>query len=79
VSVRIQASHEAMEVSVEDRGRGFRASETGLQAGHLGLEIMRRRVAEVHGSLDIRSEPGHGTRVVATLPVGNEGDEPCGS
>ncbi len=76
VRVRIQASPAAMEVSVEDRGQGFRPTETGLEAGHLGLEIMRRRVAEVHGSLDIRSEPGHGTRVVATLPVGNEGDEP---
>jgi signal transduction histidine kinase len=76
VSVRIQASRGAMEVSVEDRGRGFRPAETGLQAGHLGLEMMRRRVAEVHGSLDIRSEPGHGTRVVATLPVGTQGDEP---
>ncbi|HEX9123644.1 MAG TPA: ATP-binding protein [Actinomycetota bacterium] len=76
VSVRIHASRGAMEVSVEDRGRGFRPTETGLHAGHLGLEMMRRRVAEVHGSLDIRSEPGHGTRVVATLPVGNQGDEP---
>ena len=76
VNVRIQASGQEMEVSVEDRGRGFRPTETGLHAGHLGLEMMRRRVAELHGSLDIRSEPGHGTRVVARLPVGEQGDEP---
>ncbi len=76
VSVRIQASRGSMEVSVEDRGKGFLPTETGLHAGHLGLEMMRRRVAEVHGSLDIRSEPGHGTRVVAKLPVGEQGDEP---
>lgn len=76
VSVRIQASPGAMEVRVEDRGKGFLPAETGLRTGHLGLEMMRRRVAEVHGSLDIWSEPGHGTRVVAKLPVGKQGDEP---
>ena len=70
VAVRIHASPQAMEVYVEDRGNGFRPEETGLHAGHLGLEMMRRRVAEVHGTLDIVSEPGRGTRVVARLPVG---------
>jgi signal transduction histidine kinase len=75
VAVRIHASPEQIEVHVEDRGSGFRPEDTGLHSGHLGLEMMRRRVAEVHGTLDIESEPGRGTRVVARLPVG-KGDTP---
>jgi signal transduction histidine kinase len=75
VAVRVHASPQEMEISIEDRGRGFRPEDRGLHAGHLGLEMMRRRVAEVRGTLDIQSEPGRGTRVVARLPVG-KGDTP---
>jgi signal transduction histidine kinase len=75
VAVSVHATRDAMEVKVEDDGRGFEPSGTGLAIGHLGLEMMRRRVAEVHGTLDIESSPGQGTRVVARLPVG-QGDEP---
>lgn len=75
VAVRVHATRSGMEVRVEDDGKGFQPSGTGVYAGHLGLEMMRRRVAEVHGTLDIESSPGRGTRVVARLPVG-QGDEP---
>jgi signal transduction histidine kinase len=73
VAVRVHATRGAVEVLVEDRGRGFLASGTGLHAGHLGLEMLRRRVQEVHGTLDIESSPGKGTRVVARLPVMEQG------
>lgn len=75
VAVRVHATRTAMEVRVEDEGRGFQPSGAEPRAGHLGLEMMRRRVAEVHGTLDIESAPGRGTRVVARLPVG-QGDGP---
>jgi signal transduction histidine kinase len=73
VVVRVQASRTGLEVRVEDRGKGFQPQGTGLHAGHLGMEMMRRRVAEVNGTLDIESSPGRGTRVVARLPVAKEG------
>jgi signal transduction histidine kinase len=76
VAVRVHATRSGVEVRVEDRGKGFRPAGTGLHAGHLGLEMMRRRVAEVHGTLDIESSPGMGTRVVARLPVRNQGVKP---
>jgi len=75
VAVKVQATPRSVEVQVEDRGRGFGPSESGPHDGHLGLEMMRRRVEEVRGTLDIESSPGRGTRVVARLPVGDEGDE----
>jgi len=76
VAVRVQATPQRVEVQVEDRGQGFQASPEEPGEGHLGLEMLRRLVAEVRGTLDIESSPGHGTRVVARLPVGERGDEP---
>jgi len=37
------------------------------------LEMMRRRVADTHGTLDVQSTPGKETRVVARLAVTDEG------
>ncbi len=75
VAVRVHARPTELEVSVEDAGRGFHVDDVGPHAGHLGLELMRRRVAELRGTLDIQSEPERGTRVVARLPV-EEGETP---
>ena len=74
IAVHVAARPTEMEVSVEDTGRGFHPQDAGA-SGHLGLAMMRRRVEELHGTLDIQSEPGRGTRVVARLPVG-EGETP---
>jgi signal transduction histidine kinase len=76
VAVRVEATPQGVEVQVEDRGRGFLPAQGELGDGHLGLEMMRRLVAEVRGTLDIESSPGRGTRVVARLPVDERGDEP---
>jgi signal transduction histidine kinase len=76
VRVSVHASRSSVEVSVEDHGRGFHPAGTGLHAGHLGLEMMRRRVAEVNGTLDVESAPGRGTRVVARLPIIEQGVSP---
>lgn len=73
VAVRVRASKDGVEVRVEDRGTGFHPEGTGLHAGHLGLEMMRRRVAELNGTIEIESSPGNGTQVVARLPVNGQG------
>lgn len=76
VSVRVSAAEDALHVLIEDHGRGFRLVGSDLTDGHLGLEMMRRRVAEQSGSLEIESSPGNGTRVVARLPVHDQGVTP---
>lgn len=73
VAVHVRASKTGVEVRVQDQGRGFRPGGVGLHIGHLGLEMMRRRVAEVNGTLDVESSPGTGTRIVAKLPVNGQG------
>jgi signal transduction histidine kinase len=75
VAVHVHARPTEMEVRIEDEGQGFRPGESPAAPGHLGLEMMRRRVSEMHGTLDIESEPGRGTRVVARLPV-EQGETP---
>jgi signal transduction histidine kinase len=63
---------------VRDDGVGFaseqRTSSGRFRAAHgLGIVSMRERVAEHGGALRIDSEPGRGTFVEITLPLGHEG------
>ncbi|MDP9341576.1 MAG: sensor histidine kinase [Actinomycetota bacterium] len=72
VSVKVRTTSDEVVVEVGDTGRGFVAFDAPSRArarGHFGLDMMKRRVAEVGGTLDIQSTPGEGTRVVARLPV----------
>jgi two-component system sensor histidine kinase DegS len=71
VTVWVGATTEELVVEVEDTGRGFRASQKpgAAEPRHFGLEMMKKRVAEVGGTLDVQSQPGRGTQVVARLPI----------
>jgi signal transduction histidine kinase len=71
VSVRVRATDGTVEVSVEDHGTGFAGGPAA--SGHLGLQMMRRRVADADGTLDIEPATGGGTLVVARLPVPETG------
>jgi two-component system, NarL family, sensor histidine kinase DegS len=75
VVVRIAVIGEMLHIEVEDSGRGFAETQTGQGRGHFGLPMMRRRVEQIGGALDIESSPGHGTRVVARLALGDEGEK----
>jgi len=55
-------------LAVQDDGRGFDAP-SGRRGG-LGLASLRERALIVGGTLEVRSRPGYGTTVVATLPHG---------
>ncbi len=52
-------------LEIADDGRGFDPATTG---GGLGLRGMRERLALLGGSLEIRSRPGEGARLIARLP-----------
>jgi len=60
-------------LSVEDNGAGFSlpdAPDSLTREGHFGLVGMRERVLLLGGKLDIRTEPGRGTRITARIPMG---------
>jgi NarL family two-component system sensor histidine kinase LiaS len=72
-SVNIQLLRENSEIllSIRDNGIGFeviQASDKGM-----GLPNMHERMLSVGGKLDIKSEPGKGTRILASYPL-LEGD-----
>src|ERR671932_1346436 len=67
VRVELIATPEWVRLFVADDGRGFEASEVlGDRHGLLG---MRERTQILGGALDIRSSPGAGTRIEATVPL----------
>ena len=52
--------------SFEDDGRGF---DPGQRSQGLGLVGLRERVEALGGQFDLKSAPGHGVRVRASIPV----------
>lgn len=60
---------DAVLLDVRDDGLGFRSAEVFPDAGHrLGLATMRERLGRVGGVLEVESEPGSGTALVARVP-----------
>jgi signal transduction histidine kinase len=67
-------------VAVADTGRGMTADETKRifddfyttkdGGTGLGLSIVRRLVMDAHGTINVESEPGKGTRVIIDIPAG---------
>ncbi len=55
-------------LSVYDDGRGFEVGEPTADGG-VGITGMRERTSLVGGSLEIRSAPSQGTRVVLRVPL----------
>jgi signal transduction histidine kinase len=72
VAVTLAAEGRAVTLTVSDDGRGFDpgARADRRQQPGLGLVGMAERLDLLGGSLDIRSAPGQGTRVVVRVPVG---------
>ncbi|HWL90403.1 MAG TPA: PAS domain-containing sensor histidine kinase [Actinomycetota bacterium] len=71
VVVSVETTATSLRVEVEDDGRGFDSAMTRefLRQGRVGLASMRERVELANGTFVIRSNPGRGTSIVATLPV----------
>lgn len=66
VRVRVQQAPQ-WRFEVSDDGCGFDMGRT-LGAGHVGLDIMRERAARIGATLELRSRPGEGTRLVLAVP-----------
>jgi len=66
VELQVRGGEDRLDLLVDDDGRGF--EPTGEHSG-FGLVGMRERVELAGGELRIESEPGAGTRVIASLPL----------
>ena len=76
VKVSLRQHGEALALTVTDDGVGFDVNAS--YPGHLGLTSMHERVAALGGELQVTSEPGHGTTVSLSLPLGVAGSEERG-
>jgi signal transduction histidine kinase len=59
VTITLDQQLGRVDLSIQDDGRGFDAQR--VTADHLGLGIMRERVAAIGGTLTVESAPGAGT------------------
>ena len=72
--VRVKVALEGREIvlAVEDDGVGFRPSAP-RKPQSLGLAGLRERAYLLQGSVQVTSEPGHGSRVEARIPLPEPG------
>jgi two-component system, NarL family, sensor kinase len=66
-TVRLVATPDRVRLAVEDDGRGFDAA--GVLEDRHGIVGMRERAEVLGGTLEVRSEPGEGTRIEVTVPL----------
>jgi signal transduction histidine kinase len=72
-SVLVRYTQDGLTVQVDDDGRGP-SSPNG--SGGNGIRGMRERVAALGGDLEAGARPGGGFRVLAHLPLDDQGGEP---
>jgi len=67
VAIRLVATHDRVELSIQDNGRGF--NPTRVPKGRYGLIGLNERVRLLNGKLDVSSRPGKGTRLTVVVPL----------
>jgi GAF domain-containing protein len=73
VTICLTVSEMTVCLQIEDDGVGFEPKkENGRSPNGLGLHTMQERTEALNGRLEIRSTPGQGTAVKATLPLMKE-------
>jgi two-component system sensor histidine kinase DevS len=70
VDIFIWATAERLLLEMHDDGRGFNLKQVTLTIGH-GLANMQTRARNVGGDVEITSEPGKGTTILAWVPITN--------
>jgi len=73
IDVLVTSDDGQVVLEVDDDGVGMDAETSGtVQAGHLGLAMVRRRVEDAGRTLDIATRADGGTRSRVVLPQGRE-------
>jgi two-component system sensor histidine kinase DegS len=68
VRVALMRADDHVSLTVTDDGQGF-DTQLPRSGRHVGLWSMRERVEQLGGQLEVQSEPGQGTRVMAVVPL----------
>lgn len=73
VSVSLRLADHSVYLTVQDNGVGIESSQEANRPGSHGLRIMRERAEAFGGSVNVGSAPGEGTKVEASIPLQNSG------
>lgn len=66
VDMSLVYNGESVQLSVSDNGCGF---DTNTKSHGMGLRSIRERIGSIHGTVQIQSAPGHGTRLLVQAPT----------
>jgi len=66
VDMSLVYNDDAVQLSVSDDGCGF---DVNSKSHGMGLRSIRERISSVHGTVQIQSAPGHGTRLLVQVPA----------
>jgi signal transduction histidine kinase len=69
VGVRLRMENQEVLAEIVDDGRGF--DPASVRAG-VGLSAMRERIEGLGGKIEVRSEPGEGTKVTVRVHLGSD-------
>jgi signal transduction histidine kinase len=69
VQMKLAYTEQALQLSVTDDGRGFVPRSGGNGQNGYGLTSMRQRAEGLGGRIIIESQPQHGIKIVACIPV----------
>ena len=70
IDVTLSYDTRAVELSVDDDGRGFTYDPAGfVEGGHFGLKGMQERAAEIGATLRIDTQPAKGTRISLRVDI----------
>ena len=69
IAIDLSADAGVIRLMVQDDGIGFDPLSVDRES-HFGLQLLGERVDAAQGVLHIMSEPGSGTTVIATVPIG---------
>ncbi|HEX3876815.1 MAG TPA: PAS domain S-box protein [Bryobacteraceae bacterium] len=68
IAVKLEADAECARLEVRDNGAGFDA-EGGRTGAGLGMVSMKERMRMMNGVLEVHSQPGEGSAIVARAPL----------
>lgn len=66
VDISLVYNSDSVQLSLSDDGCGF---DVKSKSYGMGLRSIRERVSSIHGTVQIQSAPGHGTRILVQAPI----------
>ena len=69
VDIKLLKEKGGLKLSIQDNGKGFVVDERRLGKHGLGLIGMQERVRVVHGTYEVQSAPGQGTKITVWVPL----------